>query len=324
MNDETTVVKIKIRPMTLPEQMYCYQQSNQLSWMTGLIGHLRADMGKEGDGFFSSFFDFRADLKSEDFKEEFDIVIDALRNDHLHGGILGSRNSMAAYCRKHSECEMKDDERSYGVRVDTEKRAYLLRLNPHPGEYNLYCYCYTKKWLDSHLQQAEKGIRFTNPNNKELFRIPDGDKIRIIYADGKKDDRICRYVDDYHVEIGSGWNSLLHICQFAEMMEQTSSTIIPLRSSLPEQCYSVLPGTGELVIIKKGESGYYRTDIDMGSKEENRAVADEYNAKLGISKAQEQAMSAGSMFGFQVPAADPQNYDDRGWPRIAGSHMAKA
>lgn len=324
MNDETTVVKIKIRPMTLPEQMYCYQQSNQLSWMTGLIGHLRADMGTEGDSFFSSFWYFLEDLKTQEFKEEIDAVIHALRNDHLHGGILGSRNSMAAYCRKHSECEMKDDERSYGVRVDTEKRAYLLRLNPHPGEYNLYCYCYTKKWLDSHLQQAEKGIRFIDPNHKELFRIPDGDRIRITYADGKKDDRICRYVDDYHVEIGSGWNSLLHICQFAEMMEQTSSTVIPLRSSLPEQCYSVLPGTGELVAIKKGESGYYRTDIDMGSKEENRAVADEYNAKLGVSKAQEQAMFAGSMFGSQVPAADPQNYDDQGWPRIAGSHMAKA
>ena len=255
MNDETTVVKIKIRPMTLPEQMYCYQQSNQLSWMTGLIGHLRADMGTEGDSFFSSFWYFLEDLKTQEFKEEIDAVIHALRNDHLHGGILGSRNSMAAYCRKHSECEMKDDERSYGVRVDTEKRAYLLRLNPHPGEYNLYCYCYIKKWLDSHLQQAEKGIRFIDPNHKELFRIPDGDKIRIIYADGKKDDRICRYVDDYHVEIGSGWNSLLHICQFAEMMEQTSSTIIPLRSSLPEQCYSVLPGTGELVAIKKVNPG---------------------------------------------------------------------
>lgn len=256
-------------------------------------------------------------------KEEFDAVIDALRNDHLHGGILESRNGMAAFCRKHSESKMKNDERSYGVRVDTEKRAYLLRLNPHPGEYNLYCYCYIKKWLDGHLQQAEKGIRFTDPNNKELFRIPDGDEIRIIYADGKKDDRICRYVDDYHVEIGSGWNSLLHICQFAEMMEQTSSTVIPLRSSLPEQCYSVLPGSGKLIVIKKGESGYYRTDIDMGGKTENRALADEYNAKLGVSKAQEQAMFAGSMFGFQVPAADPQNYDDQGWPRIAGSHPVK-
>ena len=98
------------------------------------------------------------------------------------------------------------------------------------------------------------------------------------------------------------------------MMERNGSTVIPLRSSLPEQCYSVLPDTGELIIIKKGESGYYRTDIDMGGKGENRALADKYNAKLGVSKAQEQAMSAGSMFGWAVPAADPKNYDENGQP----------
>ena len=190
----------------------------------------------------------------------------------------------------------------------------MLRLNPNRGEYNLYCYCYQKKWLDRHLQQAERGIRFINPHYKELFRIPDGDSIRIIHADGEKADYTCRYIDDYHVEIGSGWNSLLHICQFAEMMERNGSTVIPLRSSLPEQCYSVLPDTGELIIIKKGESGYYRTDIDMGDKTENRVLADEYNIKLGVSKAQEQAMSAGSMFGWAVPAADPKNYDDNGQP----------
>ena len=93
------------------------------------------------------------------------------------------------------------------------------------------------------------------------------------------------------MEVGSGWNSLLHICQFAEMMERNGSTVIPLRSSLPEQCYGVLPDTGELIIIKKGESG-----------------------KAGVSKAQAAAMLAGSMFGWQVPAADPKNYDENGQP----------
>ena len=97
-------------------------------------------------------------------------------------------------------------------------------------------------------------------------------------------------------------------------MERNGSTVITLRSSLSEQCYSVLPDTGELIIIKKGESGYYRTGIDMGDKTENRVLADEYNTKLGVSKAQEQAMSAGSMFGWAVPAADPKNYDDNGQP----------
>lgn len=65
-------------------------------------------------------------------------------------------------------------------------------------------------------------------------------------------------------------------------------------------------------------SNYLDTPHDMGSKTEKGALADEHNAKFGVSKAQEQAMSAGSMFGFQVPAADPQNYKDQGRPRIAG------
>lgn len=303
-----------IRAMNPVERNYCYTQSQQISMQTGLIGHLRADMDSSGTGFFSSFFNFRADLKTEDFKTEFDAVINALRFDENYGGILKDRSALSSYCHEIPESSFGGDGREFGFRVDTKQYSYMLRLNPNRGEYNLYCYCYQKKWLDRHLQQAERGIRFINPHYKELFRIPDGDKIRIIHSDREKTDYTCRYIDDYHVEIGSGWNSLLHICQFAEIMERNGSTVIPLRSSLPEQCYSVLPDTGELIIIKKGESGYYRTDIDMGDKTENRVLADEYNTKLGVSKAQEQAMSAGSMFGWAVPAADPKNYDDNGQP----------
>lgn len=303
-----------MRAMNPAERNYCYAQSQQISMQTGLIGHLRADMDSSGTGFFSSFFNFRADLKTEDFKTEFDAVINALRFDESYGGILKDRSALSSYCHGIPESSFGGDGREFGFRVDTKQYSYMLRLNPNRGEYNLYCYCYQKKWLDRHLQQAERGIRFINLHYKELFRIPDGDKIRIIHSDGEKTDYTCRYIDDYHVEIGSGWNSLLHICQFAEIMERNGSTVIPLRSSLPEQCYSVLPDTGELIIIKKGESGYYRTDIDMGDKTENRVLADEYNTKIGVSKAQEQAMSVGSMFGWSVPAADPKNYDDNGQP----------
>ena len=46
----------------------------------------------------------------------------------------------------------------------------------------------------------------------------------------------------------------------------------------------------------------------------NREVADIANAAVGITRAQEAAMLAGSMFGWQTPAADPKNYDEQGQP----------
>ncbi len=29
-----------------------------------------------------------------------------------------------------------------------------MRLNPYKGEYNLYCYCYVRDWLNKHLKQG--------------------------------------------------------------------------------------------------------------------------------------------------------------------------
>ena len=75
-----------------------------------------------------------------------------------------------------------------------------------------------------------------------------------------------------------------------------------------------MPSSGEIIIIKRGEKGYFKTDILVTDKDEARSIVNEYDAKLGVSKAQEEAMKAGAMFGFQVPAADPRNYDADGKP----------
>ena len=293
--------------LQLAERNYTYSQSQQISMQTGCIGHLRADMDSNGEGFFSSWDDFRKDLKTQEFKDEFDTVINELRKD---GNILRNRSTLSKYCFSTPDSAFGND-REYGVRVDTEKYAYLMRLNPYKGEYNFYCYCYSRDWLDSHLAKAEKGIRFITPHYKEVFRIPDGDQVRITTSDGEKMDYVCRYIDDYHVEVG---RNLYHICEFAERMEQAGNTVVPLRSSLPEQCYSSLLDTGMMVILKRGETGYYKTDIPFADKESAQALVAEYNGKLGVSKAQAEAMKAGSMFGFQAPAADPKNYDESGNP----------
>ena len=308
MNDTT----LYIRPVTLPERSYTYSQSQQISMQTGFIGYLRADMDSNGEGFFSSWNDFRKDLKTQAFKDEFDEVINGFRDE---GYFLHNRAALSKYCNSHPEASFGKDslgnEREYGVRVDTDQYAYLMRLNPHKGEYNLYCYCYVREWLDRHLKQAERGIRFITPHYEEKFRLQDGDKIRITSSWGEKNDRTCRYIDEYHLEVG---NNPYHICELAELMERNGATITPLRSSLPESCHSVLPSSGELIVIKRGEKGYFPGEFSSVDETENRIFADDRNTKNGVSKAQEAAMLAGSMFGWDAPAADPKNYDENGTP----------
>lgn len=297
---------LDMRALTEKEDKYTFSNSMQISMQCGLIGHLRADMDSDGNGFFSSWEDYRKELKTDEFKDEFDKVINSLREE---GDILYNRKSLAKYCYSSPQAKMNNEQDYYGVRVDTEKYAYLCRLNPNKGEYNLYCYCYIKDWLDKHIRSAKKGIRFITPEYKEKFRISDGEKIRITFSDGEVKDRVCRYIDDNHVEVG---DDLYHICEFAERMEQCGATFIPLRSDLPEVCYSILPSTGDVIIIKHGESGYYRSEYSTEDKAFNREFANDRNANLGVSKAQVEAMLSGSMYGWDVPAADPKSYDENG------------
>ena len=300
------MMDLDMRALTEKEDKYTFSNSMQISMQCGLIGHLRADMDSDGNGFFSSWEDYRKELKTDEFKDEFDKVINSLREE---GDILYNRKSLAKYCYSSPQAKMNNEQDYYGVRVDTEKYAYLCRLNPNKGEYNLYCYCYIKDWLDKHIRSAEKGIRFITPEYKEKFRISDGEKIRITFSDGEVKDRVCRYIDDSHVEVG---DDLYHICEFAERMEQCGATFIPLRSDLPEVCFSILPSTGDVIIIKHGESGYYRCEYSTEDKAFNREFANDRNANLGVSKAQVEAMLAGSMYGWDVSAADPKSYDVNG------------
>lgn len=59
---------------------------------------------------------------------------------------------------------------------------------------------------------------------------------------------------------------------------------------LPELCFSTLRTTGQLICIKRGETGYYPSDWDTGDKEGNVELADELNEDLGVTPIQRQAM----------------------------------
>jgi hypothetical protein len=69
------MIEYEKRAMIEAEDKYTFRQSTQISMQTGLIGHLRADMDTDGNGFFSSWFDFREELKTDEFKAEFDEAV---------------------------------------------------------------------------------------------------------------------------------------------------------------------------------------------------------------------------------------------------------
>ena len=172
--------EIKTRPLTPTEQKYTYAQSMQLEGQTGTIGHLRGDFATTGYGFYTTWFDTRPQWKSDEFKADLDTVINALREDK---GLLHNRYDMSAFARHFPESAIKGNYcTEYGFRVDTEKHAFLLRCNPTKGDYNFYCYCYVKEWLDKHIQKAEQGIRFIDPQYKEMFRIPDGGSGKLLIS----------------------------------------------------------------------------------------------------------------------------------------------
>ena len=80
---------------------------------------------------------------------------------------------------------------------------------------------------------------------------------------------------------------------------------------LLELCFSTLPGTGELICIKRGESGYYPSDWNTNDPTHNQELADYNNERLRVTREQRLAMECGSMHGWGVPGADPSYYEQK-------------
>ena len=218
-------MNIEIFEATTPEQLYTFTQSSQIASQTGCLGHLRADFGEGGTEFHTSWEDHCGDLKTDEFKALFNEIIEELRNGTENGKLLSSRANLARFCFRHPTATIVQAKDSTAYRFDVGDYAYLMRLNSNRGDYNVYIYVYIADWLDKHLREAERGIRFIDPHYNELFRMPDGGQVRLTYRDGKSVVRTSRYIDDYHAEIGS---SLYHICEFAEMCEQSGIKVEPV------------------------------------------------------------------------------------------------
>jgi hypothetical protein len=84
------------------------------------------------------------------------------------------------------------------------------------------------------------------------------------------------------------------------------------KTNLPEYCFTVLKTTNEVVIVHRNTKGYSPTR-EGNQPWYGQETADLLNSeRLGVTKAQSRAMEMGSMFGWDIPAADPSNYGEDG------------
>lgn len=204
-------------PLTKEEEKYAFCNSSQIALQAGLAGYLKADFGASGDEFFSSWFNFVAPLDSE-LKNELKSLILALRSK---GRILYNRESLAGFCTS-----LLAGSGIYGIRIDGKSHSFLFRFNLDKDEYDVCCYCYIKSLLNEHIVKASRGIRFVNLDYDEIFRIPDGDKIKIVHPRNFIEYKVCRYIDETHLAVGK---NLYHIYEFAEIMNRLNATVEPVK-----------------------------------------------------------------------------------------------
>jgi hypothetical protein len=218
------------------EKLLFFRLDGEAAVRYGAIGYLRADFGKSGREFYSTWFDGQSRLKTHGFKKEFDEMINYLRGDGQEPP-FADRASLEAFCAAMPGKELA--MRGGGYTVQTKDYSCYFRCLPRSGDYDIHCFAYDNRWL-----------------------LPE----------------------------------------------------LAGKHELPHKCFSILPSSGEMILITCGERKYTPFS-STATPEEKRRMVDIFNEASGVTRAQEEAMLAGSMFGFGVPAACPWNYEQDGMPR---------
>ena len=145
--DQRETMLVTVRNASRDEQNFAYTQNGAILVASGSIGHLRFDMGPDGEEFYTDWTDHAINEVPEGFGDYLNALISGLRTNPAFDGMLADHTSLSSFCYRHRGGEIPDEDNHYAFRVDGGEYSMVLRLTPNRGEYN-YVYCYQREALD--------------------------------------------------------------------------------------------------------------------------------------------------------------------------------
>lgn len=221
------------------------------------------------------------------------------------------------------------DDRTLTEYEDQILSALVKNRMPEERERGLMYWYGEQDSLDAKVRSAEFTVEV---RNRRLWGVAEcrvvgeltSDELTSLkdFISGQASDGWGEGFEQREIEVDGG-ELYVHLWQWDNWSIQTEQErfATKLAEGLPELCFSTLQTTGQLICLRRGESGYYPSEWETGDKERNVEEADRLNERLGVTPAQRMAMEIGSMAGWDVPGADPKNYEIQRKDQMGGMSL---